>query len=371
VTGVQRYARELVSAWDALITSGSIDETRYRLTVLVPPGTIRTSLALENIRIRQIGHTRGHIWTQTEFPFAARDGLVFSPGNVHPVLMPTHQHTGVVTVHDLSYMYFPSAYSKAFRLLYGTLMPFSMARAQIIITVSEAEKRKIVERYPALESRIRVVYHGTGIAGCPPPAVTEHTSPKKRSYILWVGTLSKRKNPQGVIDALTLLNLDVNIDLVVAGAGHRGFTGHGLRIARELQERIEFKGQIDDAAALSALYRDAHCLVFPSFYESFGLCPLEAMANGCPVVVSNIPALREICGDAALYCDPSDPTDIASKMRLLIQDPGLRDEFRKRGFARSASFSWARCAKETFQILQDACPDRASVARSTTVATHF
>ena len=141
------------------------------------------------------------------------------------------------------------------------------------------------------------------------------------------------------------------LDLVVVGTNQSGLLDGGLRVPSELRERVHFRGQMNDFAGLRRLYRASAALVFPSFYESFGLPPLEAMRLGCPVIASDIPALREICGDAALYADPRRPAEIARAIRTLMDDPALARVLRERGIRRAAMFTWEKCARETFAIL--------------------
>ena len=102
---------------------------------------------------------------------------------------------------------------------------------------------------------------------------------------------------------------------------------------------------------LRALYESATCFVFPSFYEGFGLPPLEAMHCGCPVVVSDRAALPEVCGSAAVYCDPDDPADIAKQLRLVLTSPTLRSELRAAGIERARQFSWRKSAAQLNELL--------------------
>ena len=359
VTGVQRYGRELLKAWDELLGTGGIDRRNVEFHVLAPRGRIAAP-SLRHISLRQVGHLRGHLWDQLELPFRARDGLLFSPGNVHPVLSPL-LGPGVVTVHDLAYRLSPDAYTTAFRLTYGVLVPAALRNADAIITVSESEKRNIAARFPMVKDRIYAVHHGA--PGAELVARVELNTQSSRSgkstdssnpsdrFALWVGTLTKRKNPQGAIDAITLFNKELKLPLVMAGTTYRGFNDAGLRVAHEGGEIVRFADRVDTFAELARLYSSAVCLLFPSFYEGFGLPALEAMAHGCPVVASGIPSLREVCGDAALYCDPDDPRDIAKKIRLVAEDREVREGLRRSGLARVKEFSWEKCARQTFAIL--------------------
>jgi glycosyltransferase involved in cell wall biosynthesis len=102
---------------------------------------------------------------------------------------------------------------------------------------------------------------------------------------------------------------------------------------------------------LRALYENAACFVFPSLYEGFGLPPLEAMHCGCPVIVSERASLPEVCGNAAVYCNPDDPADIAAKLRLVLTTASLRAELRDAGLARAREFSWARAANDLAELL--------------------
>lgn len=350
ITGVQRYGRELLKAWDRLLADGELDGDEIEFVVLAPRGPIDAP-KLERIALRQAGRLRGHLWTQIELPFLARDGLLFSPGNIHP-LVSLARLNGVVTVHDLAYLAHPEAYSKAFRLLYSVLVPMALRRADAVITVSQAEKAHILGRYPRVLGRIHAVHNGA-THGNRAGELSEPTDDpsEARPFVLWVGTLIRRKNPQGALDAMALVNREMPVDLVVAGASHRGLLEGGLRLPPELEGHVQFLGQLDNFARLRYLYEHAVALIFPSFYESCGLPPLEAMQLGCPVVASHIPALREICGDAALYADPGEPADIARKIMLLLRNPPLREELRERGHRRARLFSWEKCARETVAIL--------------------
>jgi glycosyltransferase involved in cell wall biosynthesis len=367
VTGVQRYARELLKAWDALLETGEIDPRSVKFQVLVPRGQIAAP-NLRHISLRQIGRLRGHLWDQFELPFQARDGLLFSPGNVHPLLSP-FLGPGVVTIHDLAYRLTPDAYTRAFRVVYGVLIPGALRRADAIITVSESEKHNIIRHFPAIAGRIHAVHHGApgtepvGIskvnAHSSMPDLDTDSSQSSDRFALWVGTLTKRKNPQGAIDAIALVNKETKLLLVMVGTTYRGFKDAGLTLAHDGAEAVRFADRVD-TAKLALLYRSAVCLLLPSFYEGFGLPALEAMAHGCPVVASGIASLREVCGNAALYCDPNAPGDIAEKISMVAQDSQLRERLRRKGLARTSEFSWEKCARQTFAILSQVIARRAS-----------
>jgi glycosyltransferase involved in cell wall biosynthesis len=360
ITGVQCYARELLKAWDELLSIGEIDSRSVEFRILAPRGPIAAP-SLRHISLRQVGRLGGHFWDQLELPLRARDGLLFSPGNVHPLLSP-FLSLGVVTIHDLAYRLSPEAYTTAFRLAYAVLIPAALRRADAIITVSESEKRNIIKHFPSVSDRIHAVHHGAPSAEVVAGSEINHRPLEQMSdssvrdidkFTLWVGTLTKRKNPRGAIDAIALVNKDMKLPLVMIGASYRGFQKAGLPLAHEVGGLIRFTGRVSTFADLARYYRNAVCLLLPSFYEGFGLPALEAMAHGCPVVASGISALREVCGDAALYCNPNDSSDIAEKVRMVAEDPQLREHLRSLGFARAREFSWKDCARQTFAILNN------------------
>jgi glycosyltransferase involved in cell wall biosynthesis len=121
-------------------------------------------------------------------------------------------------------------------------------------------------------------------------------------------------------------------------------------IAPGIKQLVNFDGQVS-VDRLVQLYRDASCLVVPSYYEASPLPPLEAMALGCPVIVSRIPALMERCGDAALYFDPRSAADIARQISQVMDNSDLRDALRQNGFERAAAFTWDRSAAATLAVI--------------------
>jgi glycosyltransferase involved in cell wall biosynthesis len=157
----------------------------------------------------------------------------------------------------------------------------------------------------------------------------------------------------GLIRAFVSVADKIPHDLVVVGK-KEGFITNEDRADAEagfLRDRVRFTGYIDDKS-LRQYFTHADVLVFPSLYEGFGLPPLEAMAAGCPVIVSDIPSLAEVCGDAALYCDPRNPAHIADTIKRLIDNPPLQEELRERGQSRARQFTYEKCAQETVAVIE-------------------
>jgi len=261
----------------------------------------------------------------------------------------------VVTVHDIAPLLFPGkrlglsglAWRWAWR---GTL------RAACLITDSEFMRRTLLEQWSFSPKRVVAI----------PVAVDPHFGPLpekalqawRRRYafpdtplLLHVGHTQPRKNLEGLLHALALLRRR-NAEVVVFQVGGTPTPRQAALIeSLGLQEAIRFLGSVADSE-LVALYNLADVFIFPSFYEGFGLPPLEAMACGTPVVVSNAASLPEVVGDAGLLVDPHEPESIAEAVGQVLQDPELAEELRQKGLKRAQQFTWKRTAEETLAVYQ-------------------
>lgn len=168
-------------------------------------------------------------------------------------------------------------------------------------------------------------------------------------YVVYVGSIEPRKNLARLVEAWTRLG-DVKCALVMVGVQARIFSDLNMP---ECSRRILQLGRVPDRD-LPALYSGALFLAYPSLYEGFGLPPLEAMACGCPAIVSHATSLPEVCGEAALYFNPESVDDIVEKLAVALSDESLREDLRKKTLQRANQFSWGRCADETLRILSEA-----------------
>lgn len=351
ITGVQRYAHEIIKALDQLIKDQKIDNEKYQFILLSPQKSLVHSLSLKNIEWRRVGKKSGHAWEQLDLPSYVKTGLLFCPGNTAPLQILHSKKKTLVTVHDLSYLYYPEAYSISFKLWYRFLIPLIMRNANAVITVSESEKKSILKYYPYVKNRLSAIQNG-GLPEKQDSLIRVTTDSRYKATILYVGSLSRRKNFQGLIKALEIVNNLFDICLVVVGTGGISYRPPDFQISQSMEKRIFFKGQKNNFDELILFYKKSTCLVFPSFYEASPLPPLEAMACGCPVIVSNTPALQERCGDAALYCDPNAPEDIADKIIQLLKNKELRESIIQKGFLRAKKYSWEKSAWQTFSIME-------------------
>lgn len=207
----------------------------------------------------------------------------------------------------------------------------------------------MIAHYPAA-AHVHVIANG-GLPKNAPIGTTNPANPH-RGYILYVGSLSKRKNFPRLAELACRLARERGYRFVFVGDKSKSLATSGVEIPDDVKSLITFAGAVDDPAALFPFYRNAACFVFPSFYESSGLPPIEAMACGCPVIASDIPALRERCGDAAIYCDPHNADSIASALERVMADGDLRTRLRALGHQRAASYNWESCALQTLDVIR-------------------
>ena len=343
ITGVQRYAHEVIKALDELILRGGEIAAGYHFVLLTPPDVVHTPL-YKAIVVRSVGVMTGHYWEQFELPFHARNGALLSLTNAAPLF----KKNQVVTMHDAAIFAIPEAYSLVFRTWYRVLMKLLGRNAGIVITVSNFSRNELIN-YCGIDSRkIRVIYEGkehitSASADC--SILTRHNL-VTHQYVLASGSTNPNKNIQSVITAVDLLG-STKIKVVVAG-------GANPKVFKESPAHksgnVVNVGYVNDGE-LRSLYENALCLVYPSFYEGFGLPPLEAQACGCPVIVSSAASLPEVCHGAALFCNPYDPTDIVANIRRLMDEPGLREELREQGVKKADRLSWRECSAAILSVL--------------------
>jgi glycosyltransferase involved in cell wall biosynthesis len=271
----------------------------------------------------------------------------------------TARHARVAFVHDAIFDSHPSFFTWRERLYFKPLR-FLTATADRVCTVSESERERLVRLGYAPADRVDVVPNavGDGFAHGSTDDVLLADVGVRAPYVLYVGRLNVRKNVATLVRALALTR-SASLTLVIAGAPD-GTSADLGDVATEagVADRVQLLGPVSDEL-LRALYASATVFCFPSLDEGFGLSPLEAMACGTPTVVSDHPALRETCGDAAIYVDPLDPAAIASAIDRLMDDPSARTRLRDLGLARVQTFSWEASARRLLESLHEAARSRA------------
>ena len=249
----------------------------------------------------------------------------------------------LVTVHDLAHLALPEVFGRGVRRAYARLTFAAVRRrAAGLLYVSRFSRDEFHRLVGPPRGAEWTAPNGVGPEwfAVPPPA-----SPPARPYFLFVGNVKPHKNLGRLLDAFAALAPELPHDLLLAGR-RRGFLTGDPGVARRaeaLGERVRFTGFVE-AAELRRTVAAAAALVLPSLYEGFGLPALEAMACGRPVLAARAGALPEVCGDAALYCDPLDPRDIAAGLRRLAGDAELAARLATAGVERARRFSWEATA---------------------------
>lgn len=346
ITGVQRYAIEIVKELDRLISEGVIYSEKYSFYLLAPSNIKINHYKYKNIAIKQVGYLHGHLWEQIELPYYSRDGLLINLCNVGPLI----KQNQILTIHDAAVFAFPQAYSLAFRTWYKILLTGLGKIARKVITDSMFSKKELVHYSGVAQEKVQVVYLGKEhVFNCETDKrILEKYNLIDKQFILAVSSMNPNKNFEAIVKAIQLVNKE-NIDFVIAGGTNpKVFSKKG----EKFPDCVKHVGYVSDGE-LRALYEHATCFVYPSFYEGFGLPPIEAMACGCPVIVSNAASLSEVCGDAALYCDPYTPEDIADKITLILDDTVLRDQLIKKGLEHTKLLTWEKCGKEVIKVIEE------------------
>lgn len=305
------------------------------------------------------------VWEQTVLPFQTarlRLDVLFSPGFSSPMVCRGRK---VTVIHDLQHKRHPENFGFLERKAWDAMVGSSVRFSDALIAVSETSRQDVIDVYRADPARIHVVHHGVEPAFFDIAEAREHnptllsqTGLPDCRYLLAVSTIHPHKNWLRLLDAYGALVRDGRDEhLVVAGLAGKASRDVAVRLSDpQLASRVHLLGW-QPRSILVALFQSAEALVFPSTFEGFGMPVLEAMAAGVPVACSDIPPLREVAGDAALFFDPYSPKRIAEGVRRVLDDSDLRASMIARGKERAARSTWRRAAERTLAVLlQEARP---------------
>jgi glycosyltransferase involved in cell wall biosynthesis len=351
--GVGVYTTQILHAM-------AVDRPDSRMTVFGPPGGF---VHVPDATYRLLPQTR-LVGRHLQWPAAIRrmkPDAYFGPAGALPlrdVRVPS-----AIAVHDLAIYRNPSWFPGRQPLSTRLVVPRSVLRADVVIAVSENTAHDITQVFGIDRARVQVVPHGVSPSFRPlgpeelAEARTRLALPER--FILFVGTIEPRKNLVTLIEAWAMMR--DRPDLVVVGSW--GW------LYEPIKERIGRLGpglhHIDALALadLPAVYNLARVLAHPAWYEGFGLPPLEAMACGTPVVVSDRASLPEVVGDAGMVVPADQPEAWRKALETVIGDTDLAAQLRRRGILRAAEFSWPRAARLTWQAIDDAIARRGRVSK--------
>jgi glycosyltransferase involved in cell wall biosynthesis len=330
LNGVHRVADRLIREVDSLLAARDPADR--------PPVTLLCASRAEwTPRLEAIGIVRDRAppsqrWEQLRLPRLARDGVLVNLANLAPLF---HRRQ-LTLIHDVQFLFPDGGFSRRQRWGYRLLVPRMARASRRVLTVSEYSRQMLEVLGVVGKDRVSVLYNGTDhildVAAARAP------EEEQRRFVLMFGSSKPYKNNRVVFEAFHDAAL-AGFDLVVVGPQRATLEAAGLAVP----ERACFVGACDDSL-LRRLYETAHCLVFPSRTEGFGLPPVEAMHCGCPVVVAPAGALPEICRDAVCYADVDDPASWCEAI-LALGDADRRNAKIAAGRARAELFSWSRAGE--------------------------
>jgi glycosyltransferase involved in cell wall biosynthesis len=343
-SGIARYAGMLTRALDEVCA----EFPDLRLS-LVTTRAGKEAVAARNIGVRDFGLTRAvfnegppRIMLEQLLAARQRADLLHFFDLTGPVL--GQRRPFVATVHDVS---IASGLARRRHAYKRHLWPWAVRHALALVAVSEFARDETADRFGVPEARIEVIHSGPGLTELPADDVNGLPVPES-PYFLYIGDLTVRKNVPFLVRAFDRANVDASLLLVGrADDGYAEVTAEIERASRA--DRVRVIEQASDRE-VDSLYRSAIALVMPSLYEGFGFTLLEAMARGCPVLASDIPAFREVSGTGALLVPLDEEERWADSLRKLAADEALRGELRERGSRTVARYSWQRTARELCRL---------------------
>lgn len=273
----------------------------------------------------------------------------------------------IVTIHDIIFERYPAQYSKIDVEIYRRKFKYACAHADNLIAISEQTKKDIMEFYKTPEEKITVCYQSCN------PAFAKKVDEKLKQqikekyslpdqYFLYVGSIVERKNLLGICKAIYLLRNDLQIPLVVIG--------DGTKYKQQVKDFITQNGLDDQIIFLSenslakvassflraedfpAIYQMAIAMIYPSFFEGFGIPVLEALCSRLPVITSNVSSLPEAGGDGAYYVNPNSAEEIAEGMKKILADKSFAETMKEKGWQHAQNFTPQKCGENVMAIYE-------------------
>ncbi|MBC8436061.1 MAG: glycosyltransferase family 4 protein [Bacteroidetes bacterium] len=320
-----------------------------------------------NMNIIELGGGPYPIWEQHALPHAVKKykcDLLHCTSNTAPLYNPAPM---VVTLHDIFYLENVSLFNKGFSTYqkFGNMyrryiVPSIVKKAKRVITVSKSEKNRILHFFHLKDEQVSVVYNGVSLNFKP---VTDREAldeirarynlPEK--FLFFLGNTDPKKNTKGVLTAFAKYVRETNsqVPIVIADYPQEDLE----RILQEIHEPdiIQYIHRLDYVknTDLPGIYTMAAAFLYPSFRESFGIPMLEAMSCGTPVITSNVFAMPEVAGEAAVQVDPTNPYDLARAIHKVLAEPEFSKSLAEKGFAQAKRFSWAKMAEDYMDIYKE------------------
>lgn len=328
MTGVDRYAYEIVRS---LVENGLFDEF-----CLVVPSSVNVPSEFSNISVKKVGTRCGIAWEQLDyFLFVKHTEMVpVNFCNTAPLLNP-----GVVCIHDMNLRANPDFYSWKFRLWYRLLYALNTRNARMLLTDTVFSKEEIERYYPAAKSKIKVVscaWQHMDRVEADSTVIGNYPELEKNGYYFAMSSLAPNKNLKWLVETARL-NPDETI-AIAGGVNQKVFGKHDVPNA----ENVIYLGYVTDGEA-KALMQNCKGFLFPTFYEGFGIPPMEALSCGVPAAVSDASCMREVYDRAVHYLDPFRPCD---DLNVLFSEEveGAENIL--------CSYKWSRSALRLFEEIE-------------------
>ena len=332
--------------------------------IFVKPDEDKCLTSTGNMKIIELGGGPYPVWEQNALPHAVKKykcDLLHCTSNTAPLYNPAPM---IVTLHDIFYLEKVSLFNKGFNTYqkFGNMyrryiVPSIVKKAKKVITVSNSEKKRILNFFNLRDDEVSVVYNGVSLNFKPgiPKEVLDEIQLKynlPEEFIFFLGNTDPKKNTKGVVTAFAKYISETNnpIPLVVVDYPKEDLERILMEIGNpgiiEHIHRLDYVRNTD----LPGIYTMATLFLYPSFRESFGIPILEAMSCGTPVITSNVFSMPEIAGEAALLIDPTSPDDLTSAIHKILNDKDLRLKLKKDGIAQAQKFSWEKMAVDYINI---------------------
>jgi len=350
LSGIGRYSSELISELARLgfpitLLGGPapnlLHANMYFSASLPGCNLLPGLITLGNIMVRQAAE-HNHL------------NLIHDPTGVAPFLFGAGRAKTVVTVHDMLALAFPGTSTLIEYLITRFWLPIILPHVDAIIVDSQCTKNDILRFTHVPENKIHVILIGQrGFAPGEPGSaqIILERFGLRPGYILTVSSFEPRRNLERLLEAYALLRQEGEERPLVMVGKPRLSKNPLIRRVEELglQSHVIFPGYVS-SDELPTFYSAADLFVFPSLYEGFGLPPLEAMACGAPVVVSNSSSLPEVVGDSGVFVNPYSVDALADGIRRVLADPSLRANLRERGLRRASLLTWENTARQTAKL---------------------
>ena len=332
LTGVQRFAYEISKNLSVIL--------KDRIVLIVPKSSKILSCYKRDFIIKRVGVNKGHIWEQIDlfiFLKNKKNPLLLNLTNSGPILYSNQ----VSTVHDISFYFNKDWFPLMYRILYKFITPRLIEKSFKIITVSEFSKKTIADYFKINKNKIIVINNAVSLN-----IHEKNIVSLSEKYLLFVGAGSKRKNLKNVLKAFSEISLK-GLKIKIVGLG----SSYNQNNKLFNNKNIEILNNINDEMLIN-LYSNAQMLIFPSFYEGFGIPPLEAMQFKCPVIASDIPVFKEVYGDAAIYVNPNSINEIKDSILKVLNDKDLRDLLIDKGLKQCKKYNWNNSAIKLIESLK-------------------